>query len=169
MLNLKDSLAGLPTRPVLYLASTVIAIGLGYHFITTYQSCRGHAELRDRLHAAVVASADGASAGPVRLSRITDFEWDRAEILVNYKPGGSTADCPFGWDWSRQTRDALIAADGLTVIVFLRGGRLVDYLELRSDRAAFVDIQNPYTPESALFTVSSSPQHTGVFTLSPVP
>ncbi len=169
MLNLKESLAGLPTRPVLYLASAVIAIGLGYHFITTYQSCRGHAELRERLEAAVAASADGTSPGPVRLSRIIDVEWDRAEILVDYKPAGSTADCPFGWDWSQKTREALIAADRLIVIVFLRGGRLVNYLELRSDRVSFVGISNPYTPETALFTVSPGAGHAGVFTLSPVP
>ncbi len=164
---LKDALAGLPTRPVLYISAIVLTLGLGYHFITTYKSCRSHAELREALRAAIDAGVEGA--GPVRLSRITGFDWDRAEILVNYKPGGAVADCPFQWDWSRETREKLIADDLLTVIVFLHRGRLVDYLEYRRDWAAFVDITNPYTPETAMFTVSTPPDAGHAVVLSPVP
>jgi hypothetical protein len=160
---LKDALAGLPTRPVLYLSSIVLVLGLGYHFITTYQSCRSHAELREGLRAAIEASADGT----VRLSRITDFPWDRADILVNYKPGGSTSNCPFQWDWSRETREHLIAGDLLTVIVFVKDGKLVNYLEYRRDRADFVDVKNPYTPETAVFKVTPSPTNPYIVILSP--
>lgn len=163
---LKDALAGLPTRPVLYLSAIVLILGLGYHFITTYQSCRRHAELREALRAAIDAGAE--SAGPVRLSRITTFSWDRAEILVNYKPGGEVTDCPFQWDWSRETREKLIANDLLTVIVFLRGGKLVDYLEFRRDLAEFVNPKNSYTPETAVFRVSPSPNASSTFLLSPL-
>lgn len=169
MVNLKEALAGLSTRPALYLASIVLLAGFGYHLITTYQSCRGHAELRDRLHAAIAASADGSSPGPVRLSRITDFPWDRAEILVDYKPGGSTTDCPFQWDWSREKRANLIARDLLTVIVFLEDGRMVDYLEFRRDRADFIGVKNPYTPDTAVFDVAPSSEVPGAFVLSAKP
>jgi hypothetical protein len=166
---LKEALAGLPTRPVLYLSSIVLVLGLGYHFTTTYQSCRSHAELRESLHAAIKASADGTVPGPVRLSRITDFPWDRADVLVNYKPGGSTTNCPFQWDWPRETREDLIARDLLTVIVFLQGGKLVNYLEYRRDWADFVDVENPYTAETAVFDVSPSPNDPYAFILSPSP
>ena len=169
MVNLKEALAGLSTRPALYLALIVLLAGFGYHIIATYQSCRGHAELRDRLYAAIAASAGGSSPGPIRLSRITDFPWDRAEILVNYKPGGATTDCPFQWDWSREKRADLIARDLLTVIVFLEDGRLVDYLEFRRDRADFVAVNNPYTPETAVFDVAPSPEGAGAFILSAKP
>jgi len=164
---LKDALAGLPTRPVVYLSLTVLVLGLGYHFATTYQSCWSHAELREALRAAIKASADGAA--PVQLAHITDFAWDRADILVNYKPSGSTTDCPFEWDWSRETRQELIAGDLLTVIVFVRDGKLVDYLEYRRDWADFVDVKNPYAPETAVFRASPSPNDPNSFTLAPIP
>ena len=163
---LKDALAGLPTRPVLYLSLTVLVLGLGYHFLTTYQDCSSHANLRESLRAAIRTSADGTV--PVQLAQITDFPWDRADILVNYKPGGATIDCPFHWDWSRDTRDKLIAENLLTVIVFLRDGRLVNYLEYRSDLADFVAVKNPYSPDKAAFRVAPSPINPKGFILTPV-
>ncbi len=163
---LKDALAGLPTRPVLYISLTVIVLGLGYYFLTTYQSCRSHAELRESLRVAIKASAEDTV--PVQLSRLTDFVWDRADILVNYKPSGATTDCPFQWDWSRDTRDKLIAGDLLTVIVFLRDGKLVNYLEYRRDWAEFVHVKNPYSPEEAAFRVTPSPTTPDGFILTPI-
>lgn len=165
--NPKEALAGLPTRPVVYLCAAVLVLGLGYHFATTYRRCSSHAELREDLRAAIEASAEGAARAPVRLARVANFPWDRAEILVNYKPGGSTTDCPFGWDWSREAREQLIARDLLTVIVFLKDGRMVDYLELRRDRADFANVENPYTPETAVFAVSPSPVDPYAYVLSP--
>ncbi len=163
---LKDALAGLPTRPVVYLALAVLVLGLGYHFLTTYQSCSSHARLRESLRAAIKASAGGT--GTVEFARITEFPWDRADILVNYKPGGTTTHCPFQWDWSRETRDRLIAGDLLTVIVFLRDGKMVDYLEYRGDRADFVDVKNPYSPQTAIFSVEPSPHNPDGYRLTPV-
>ena len=168
MLGLKDALAGLPTRPVVYLSVTVLVVGLGYHFFTTYQSCRNHAQLREGLRDAIEASVDGTAPGPVRLSNVTDFPWDRADILVNYKPGGSTTNCPFEWDWSREMREDLISRDLLTVIVFLRDDRLINYLEFRRDRADFVRVTNPYSPETAVFDVSPSPDDPYAFVLTSV-
>jgi hypothetical protein len=165
MAFLQSAFAGVSTRPVLYLALPVLILGIGYHFFTTYQGCRSHAVARESLQAAIVASAGDHT--PVRLSHVTDFPWDRADILVNYKPEGSTSDCPFGWDWSREKREELIATDLLTVIVFLNGGRLVSYLEHPSDQATFVDVKNPYTPETAVFDVSPLPEDPSRFVLSP--
>ena len=161
----REALAGLPTRPVLYLSAVVLALGLGYQLVTTYSTCNRHADMRERLRDSIAAGVAGGN--PVRLARVTDFDWDLAEILVNYKPGGRVADCPFGWDWSREQREALVAGDLLTVIVFLRDGRLVDYLEYRNDQAKFVDVENPYTPQSAVFVVSPSPGASDALILSP--
>lgn len=162
---LKDALAGLPTRPVLYLCVLVMVLGLGYHFLSTYVSCNSHAELRRSLRAAIEAGTE--SKLPVVLSRITDFAWDTAEVLVNYKPGGASTDCPFQWDWSRDARDALIADDLLTVVVFLRDGKLVSYLEYRRDWADFVGLSNPYTPDTAVFRVEPSADKAGAYVLTP--
>jgi hypothetical protein len=162
---LKDALAGLPTRPVLYLSVVVLGLGLGYHFLSTYVSCNSHAELRRSLRAAIEAGAESRLS--VALSRITDFAWDTAEILVNYKPEGASTDCPFQWDWSRNAREALIADDRLTVIVFLRDGKLVNYLEYRRDQADFVAVENPYTPQTAIFQVEPSPNEADAYILTP--
>jgi len=163
---IRDALAGLPTRPALYLSLTVLILGLGYHFLTVYQGCNSHAELRESLRVAIKASADGGV--PMELAGITAFPWDSAEILVNYKPDGATSDCPFQWDWSRDTRDQLIAGDLLTVIVFVRDGRMVNYLEYRSDRAEFVDLKNPYSPQTAIFRVAPSPRNSNGYRLTPL-
>jgi len=165
---LKGALAGMPTRPVLYIALPVLLLGLGYHLFTTYQSCRTHAELRESLHAAIKASADGGDPGPVRFADITDFVWERADILVNYKPSGASTDCPFDWDWSQEKRDELIARDLLTVIVFIADNKLINYLEYSRDRADFVGVKNPYTPETAIFSVSPSPDGSYKYILSPI-
>lgn len=163
----REALAGLPTRPVLYLSAVVLTLGLGYQLVTTYDTCSRHADMREGFSRLIAESAAGGD--PVRLARVTDIDWDTAEILVNYKPGGRVADCPFGWDWSREQREELVAADLLTVIVFLREGRLVDYLEYRSDRAEFSGVDNPYTPETAVFVVSPSPKGSETLILTPAP
>ena len=167
MAFLKNALAGLPTRPALYLAVPVLALGIGYHLYSTHASCRTHAELREALGTAIAVSAGGGT--PVRLAQIANFPWDRAEVLVNYKPEGTTTDCPFGWDWTREHRERLIAADRLTVIVFLEDGKLKDYLEYSRDRADFVGISNPYTRQTAVFRASPSPDDPYRFILSPLP
>jgi hypothetical protein len=122
--------------------------------------------LRESLRTAIEASAGGT--GPVELARITEFPWDRADILVNYKPSGTTTDCPFQWDWSRETRDRLIAGDLLTVIVFLRDDKMMNYLEYRGDLADFVDVKNPYSPQTAIFSVEASPHNPNGYSLTPV-
>ena len=165
MAFLRNAFAGVSTRPVLYLALAVLILGVGYHLFTTYKSCREHSALREDLRAAIVGGSEDAR--PVRLSGVTGFSWDRADILVNYKPEGATTDCPFGWDWSRAQREALIAADRLTVIVFLRDGQLVNYLEYPRDQADFVGVKNPYTPETAVFDVRPSPDDPHRFILTP--
>lgn len=156
MAFLQNALAGLPTRPVFYIALPVMLLGVGYHLFTTWESCTRHAAMRETLRTAAVSGA--RDSRPVRLSSVTDFEWDRVEVLVDYEPEGASTDCPFGWDWSREHRERLIAADRLTVIVFLKDGRLVDYVEVSRDEVDFAGIDNPYTPESALFAAAPSPQ-----------
>jgi hypothetical protein len=160
--------AGLPTKPIFYLALAIFAGILSYHYGSTYQRCTSQAELRAKLRAAIQAQDQLAMPKRVHLSRITDFEWDRADVLVNYKPDGATANCPFGWDWSRAERAALVAEDLLTVIVFSSGGKIRHYIEYRRDWADFVQIQNPYTPKTAVFQVRRSPTNEFDVVLTPV-
>ena len=164
-----------PSDAILYVAATdgelirIDAAGPSSAVIDTTPLSASPSDMvfSEALRTAIEASANGSV--PVQLSAITDFAWDRADILVNYKPSGSSTDCPFQWDWSRETRDKLIAGDLLTVIVFLKDGKLVRYLESRRDRADFVDVKNPYTPETAVFRVSPSPNDRHSYTLSPIP
>ena len=159
--------AGLPTRPIFYLAVAVFGLVLAYRYGTTYRDCAAHAALREDLHAAIQAGDEGDPRARLHLSSITDFPWDRAEIIVNYKPPGATTDCPFGWDWSQAERDALVADDLLTVIVLLRDGKLVNYIEYRRDWAEFLQVHNPYTPETAVFQVQRSSTNPFAFILTP--
>ena len=159
--------AGLPTRPVYYLALVLFVLAASYYYGTAYRDCTAHATLRDRVGAVIERSGGANTSNSFRLSAITDFAWDRADILVNFKPDGTTADCPFGWDWSREKRDALVADDLLTVVVFSQSGNIVNYLEYRRDWADFLDVANPYTPSTAVFKVRRSPTDPPTFILTP--
>ncbi len=163
----KRLFAGLPTRPIYYLALTVFALVFLYYYGTAYKDCTDHAELRAAFLAAIQAPSESAAPTRLHLARLTDFEWDTANVVVNYHPSGATADCPFGWDWSEQQRDDLIRSGLLTIIVFLHRGKIVNYIEYNRYRAEFVGIENPYTPKTAVFKVQRLPTDRSEFLLSP--
>ena len=148
---IRRALSSLPAKPVLWIAPLVIVLGLAFHYGDTYRICSAHAGLRADLMAAIESRAGGS--GSLRLADIVTFPWDRADITVGYRPDGRTADCPFGWDWSEKERFALSERGLLTLIVFSRGGQLVDYIEVAADRADFQNLKNPYTPDTAVFDV----------------
>lgn len=146
------ALGSISPRPVLVVAPALIVLGISYHFGSQYRTCTGHAGLRQSLTDALQAASVDPARARVHLADIAKFDWDEARIQVNFKPDLRTPDCPFGWDWSRAEREALVEQDLLTVIAFARDGRIVDYLEYRRDWADFKDISNPYTQETAVFT-----------------
>lgn len=147
------ALSSVPPTPVLIIAPALIVLGISYHFGSQYVSCTGHAGLRQSLTDALQAASQDPTRRRLHLADITDFDWDVALVQVNFKPDAKTPDCPFGWDWSRAEREALVEQDLLTVIAFARDGHVVNYLEYRRDWADFQDISNPYTHETAVFTV----------------
>ena len=164
--RIRRALNVVPTRPVLVLAPLVVVLALTYWFGSDYGRCTGHAKFRERFTEAVRAAAAGGRR--LVLADLTAFSWDRALIQPGFKPGGLGPDCAFGWDWSRGEREALAAAGRLTVIAFVRGGRVVEYVELRGDRIRFRDLANPYTPATAIFRVHAATDEAGGFVLDPL-
>ena len=154
---LKRLFAGLPTKPIYYVALTVFPLAVLYHYGTIYRDCSGHAGLRAAFLSALSAPAESNAPARLHLAGLTDFEWDAATIVVNYQPTGSTTDCPFGWDWSEEQREDLIRNDLLTIIVFKHRGQVVNYIEFNRYRAEFVEIENPYTPDRAVFEIRRTP------------
>ena len=154
---LKRLFAGLPTKPIYYLALAVFPLAVLYHYGTIYSDCTGHAGLRAAFLSALRAPAESGAPARLHLAGLTDFDWDAATIVVNYQPTGGTTDCPFGWDWSEEQRDDLIRSELLTIIVFKNRGEIVNYLEYNRYRAEFIEVDNPYTPETAVFEIRQTP------------
>ena len=153
MSSFRRALSSLPSRPALYVSIAMIAGLMIYRYGSDYLRCSAHAEARAGLEAAIAAAAASGGTGRLAVADITDFDWDRLDIQVAYKPEVEVPGCPLGWDWSAAERDALVAEGLLTVLVFGRGGTVVDYIEHRADNGAFRDIANPYTRDSAVFAV----------------
>ncbi len=149
---IRRALNSVPARPAVVVGAVLLVAALGYHYGSSYSRCTHHADSRQRLKAAIEAAAS-RTTGSVRLADITDFRWDKVTIVAGYRPDGRTPDCPFGWDWSTETRAALAGKGLLTLLVFSRRGAVADYIEYRSDWAAFEGLKNPYTPATAVFVV----------------
>lgn len=156
MSTIRRALSSLPSRPAPYLSIVMIAGVLVYLYGGDYLRCTAHAEARAGLESAIAAAAASAApggTGRLAVADIADFDWDRLDIQVAYTPDAEIPSCPLGWDWSAEDREALVAEGLLTVLVFSRGGAVVDYIEHRADRGDFRDIANPYTRENAVFAV----------------
>ena len=153
MSTIRRALSSLPSRPAPYLSIAMIAGVLIYLYGGDYLRCTAHAEARAELEAAIADAAWPGGTGRLAVADIADFDWDRLDIQVAYRPDAEVPGCPLGWDWSAEERAALVAERLLTVLVFSRGGTVVDYIEHRADNGDFRDIVNPYSRDSAVFAV----------------
>lgn len=100
--------------------------------------------------------------GKIRLADYTNFDWDQVRIVSAFSPRQQTVECPFDWNWSSGTREALIADGMLGIMVFMNQGRIVKYVELRADEIAFDAADKDLEPASANFLVSPNASGTGL-------
>ena len=133
----RDSIAQLPTWPGLVIAA-VFAVGIGYwSYGESYQRCSDLSGAREELRGAIEA-ADRAGT-MLDLAEALPGAWDEVRIAQGHKLefGQSPLHCPFGWDLTRDERQALIASGDYTLIGFFEGGEFRRYIEYRGDWARF--------------------------------
>jgi len=143
------ALNSIPARPVLYIAPLIIVLVLAFYYFSLRSECVERASQRQAFAQYVNAAAESGSA--LRLSDITDFPWQQVKGFVEFKPRYQTRSCPFGWDWSREQRQELIASGLLSVLIFFNKGTVSNYIEFRGDRILMEDFDKALPPDSAVF------------------
>ncbi len=146
---IRNALNSLRAKPGFY-GAVILAVGvLIWYYAFQYRDCTRHRELRERLYDTVDAMERDDRA--FNLAEVVVSTWDRVHIRTVSRLEAKVADCPFGWDWSRAEREALVADGHLALLLFIDDGEFVDYLEFRNDRVDFRDVAGIWTPDMAVF------------------
>lgn len=159
----KDALAVLPARPVLYIVPAIMVVVLSLYYWEQYTKCTEIKQFRTSLTSTL---ASMGSSEEFRLTDFTDFAWDKVRIVANVKPGERNAECPFGWNWASGERESLMASDLLSVLMFAKKELIVGYIELRSDEVKFIGTESSLTPRTAVFSIRSQPENNNAVTLT---
>ncbi|MDH3630326.1 MAG: hypothetical protein OER98_04325 [Gammaproteobacteria bacterium] len=155
---IKNALSVMPTRPIVYIVPAIVILVMSFYYGDLYAKCQGNKQFRTSLNE-LLATTD--ASGKFRLTDVTDFGWDRVRVVTEFKPEASGSECPFDWNWPSGERDSLIASGLLTVLVFVRRGAIVNYLELRHDEVAFHGADSSLSPHAAVFGIGANPDHSG--------
>jgi len=155
---IKNALSVMPTRPIVYIVPAIVILVMSFYYVDIYAKCQGNKQFRASLNE-LLAATD--ASGQFRLTDATDFGWDRVRVVTDFKPEASGSECPFSWNWPRGERDSLIASGLLTVLIFVRRGAIVNYLELRHNEVAFQGADSSLSPHAAVFSIGENPDHSG--------
>ncbi len=91
-------------------------------------------------------------ASHIRLAEFTDFEWDLFYIFPPYTSGDQIVST-LGYDWFGVRFTSIAESDNVNLLVFMREGRVVRWVELprsTGDFALLAD-DSPFTLEAAVF------------------
>ena len=163
MAMIKDALSALPAKPALVIAPVLVVLVLSLYYRDQYNKCVDIRQTRAELSQHLLSL--GAPTR-FRLEDFTDFAWNKVRIVAGVKPGTISDTCPLDWNWPGGERDSLIASGGLTVMIFGLEGRVVRYLELRSDEVEFLEAEDQLTPEKAVFSMRRKSGDTNGVTLT---
>lgn len=156
---IKNALTALPARPVLYIAPLIVVLVLSLYYRDQYSRCADIKQQRASLNEWFRADS---TSGQFRLVDFTDFAWNKVRVVASVEPDTISNPCPLDWNWERDERDALVASGRLTALIFGRDGKVVHYLELRSDEVAFEGKEFNLTPQNAIFNVDRAGIGTGI-------
>ena len=160
---IKNALSVMPTRPIVYIVPVIVIVVMSFYYGDIYATCTGNRQFRASLNE-LLAATD--ASGQFRLTDATDFGWDRVRVVTDFKPEASGSECPFDWNWPRGERDSLIASGLLTVLIFVRRGAIVNYLELRHDEVAFHGADSSLSPQAAVFSIGANLENSDGFKLT---
>lgn len=153
MSKLRDALSVLPARPAIFIAPLIVLVVLSLYYRDRYEQCRDIREDRQTFTETIRSLESGDQ---FRLADLTDFSWNKVRIVSHVKPGTISEVCPFGWNWSNDERETLLANGLLTAVIFGHQGRVVKYLELRGDELKFPARTDILSPDNAVFHVIKS-------------
>jgi hypothetical protein len=148
------ALNSIPSKPVLFLAPILISVVLGTYYFNVKTDCELDGTLREKFVADVVNA--GETGVPLRLDELNPANWEFAKTFQNFQPKHRKRSCPLGWDWSDQTRQELIDAGMLSVIIFFNEGVISRILEFNNSSISVEEIDGRLTRDLAVFNVDKS-------------
>ncbi len=150
-MNIRVLLQEIPTKPILFIAPSVVALVFVLYYQAQYKSCTSQAQLRGHLYTYLRNNINRT----IYLTDAMPFAWDKAFILSNYKPDRNIPGCPFDWDWSEEERDSLVRQNSLNIIFFTLNNRRVNYIDFSNQQIMFENIvaEDAFSPETAKFNV----------------
>lgn len=91
-------------------------------------------------------------ASHIDLQAFTGFEWDRLFVFPPYTPPDSI-DESLGFAWGRSVQTSISWSDEINLLVFLKQGRVVRWIEVPRNTADFAPVaaESPFTPQNARF------------------
>jgi len=146
---------GMPTRPVLIIVPILMSMVLGLYYWDSYDTCTEKSEFRSRF----IKMAQQASEQSDQLFSVnaaTDFSWDTVTFFPAFKfDEKPVPDCPFGWDWSEVQRKQLAKDGHLSLLIFAKADKMINYLDIDTKTVDIGKLKKVYSNDKAQFNVSS--------------
>ncbi|MFQ5466822.1 MAG: hypothetical protein ACE5DS_01695 [Kiloniellaceae bacterium] len=169
-MSIRSALGSLPSWPVLVIVP-VIFLGVGVlYYGPAYQKCTRLAQVREGFSEAVARAARGQGDDLFLDRAVVAGTWDQVRIVPRLGDAASDSpvlDCPFGWDLDKTERRAMMQDGRLGILAFAEAGKVVDYIEYRSDRIRFEGIDEVVARIKAVFTVETEVGADGPYILRP--
>lgn len=114
------------------------------------------------LSARIAQVAAGPDGSELRLSDVTDFDWDRAHVFGCYTTE-QEIDAELGFRWRAAAVEDIGSYDSVALLVFVADGRVVRHVlhPRRDGDLTPLDGAGPFTPETAVFVVRLRDQGPG--------
>jgi hypothetical protein len=91
---------------------------------------------------------------PIDFASVADFDWDRVYFFPPY-PSQSNIEKTLGFQWPGLGGSKIESSDGVTLIVFVKGNRVVHAFDHPRNQGDFTSVQRPegFTKREAQFVV----------------
>jgi hypothetical protein len=135
-MGIRDAFNAVPAKPIILTAMIFTIAAAGWHGWNLNSVCNHRAKLTNDIH----RWAETALRVPgtiVRLASATQFEWDEVRIAHPRKINTKAQNCPFGWHWSNDTRLTLMTSGNLTLLGFIKNGKLIEIVDVDRRKAKF--------------------------------
>jgi len=169
-MSIRSALGSLPSWPVLVIVPAIV-LGVGIlYYGPAYRQCTRLAQERDGFSAAVARAAQGEGDDLFLDRAVVAGTWDQVRILPRLGDAADDSpvlDCPFGWGLDKTERRAMMRDGRLGILAFAKAGKVVDYIEYRSDQIRFEGIDGVLARDDAVFTVETEVGADGPYILRP--
>jgi hypothetical protein len=141
-----------------YLKFAIILFSLGCVIFIIYHVSilLSRKNFEGRLVSEIAKIQDEGGTHLLEMQSVTNFIWDKMYIFVPFT-GPDYIEETLGFKWKRAKSIAYRSRDHLNLLVFVRNGQVVEYLEFYGAKGDFSTAIRPegFTPDEAIFSVDN--------------